>query len=58
MRCSAYSPRGRAPIRLGGERLFAWGEGESKADLACDFFESRTYDHDRQEVHRRWVTES
>lgn len=38
-------------------RLFAWGEAEGEADLACDFFESRTYDHGRQEVRRCFVTE-
>lgn len=38
-------------------RLFAWGQAAGKADLACDFFESRAYDHGRQEVRRCWVTE-
>ena len=38
-------------------RLFAWGEAEGAKDLACDFSESHTYDHGRQEVRRCWVTE-
>ena len=39
------------------QRLFAWGEAEGAEDLACDFFESRDYDHGRQEVRRCFVTE-
>ena len=39
------------------ERLFAWGEARGEADLACDSFESRAYDHGRQEVRRCSVTE-
>ena len=37
-------------------RLFAWGDGAGKADLACDFWESHADDHGRQEVRRCWVT--
>jgi len=39
------------------QRLFAWGEADGAEELACDFFESRTYDHGRQEVRRCYVTE-
>lgn len=39
------------------QRLFAWGEGAGAEDLVCDFYESRDYDHGRQEVRRCWVTE-
>ncbi len=44
------------------QRLFAWGEakgaGEFGAEeLGCDFYESRDYNHGRQEVRRCWVTD-
>ena len=38
-------------------RLFAWGEAEGTADLACSFYQRKDFDHGRQEVRRCWATE-
>ncbi len=43
-------PRLRDEVR----RLFAWARAEGAAQVACDFHESRTYDHGRQEIRRCW----
>jgi predicted transposase YbfD/YdcC len=35
-------------------RLFVWARGEGAKQLACDYWESRDYEHGRQEVRRCW----
>lgn len=36
------------------ERFFAWALGEGAREVACDFHETRDYEHGRQEVRRCW----